>query len=157
MPQEAPDASTTRSCPARFSGLQFQRAAGFGCGGMMPQAIAVCRDSKWAQLCTRCEADFSSVALTCPQHPPMEVSSLYRHRLDTGHSRANAHRCQCDPPAMHSDFHHTLPAFNRSLGIWTPCKPWLGVVLLTDPQRTSWRLICPYWQWLLVRHLHRLC
>jgi hypothetical protein len=103
----------------------------------MPQAIVVCRDSKWAQLCTRCEPDFSAFALTCPQHPPMEVSSIYRRRFDTGHSLANAHKCRCDPPAKHSDFHHTLVGFNRSLGIWTPCKPWRGVVLLTGPLVTA--------------------
>ena len=100
-PREAPDASTARSSPARFTDLPFQGAAGFRCGGMMPQAIAICRDSSWAQLCTRCEPDISAVASTCLQHLPLEVSSLYQHRLDTAHSRGNARMCRCARPASH--------------------------------------------------------
>ena len=41
-PREAPDASTARSNPARFAGLHFQGAAGFCCGGIVPQTIAKC-------------------------------------------------------------------------------------------------------------------
>ena len=62
--REAPDAATARSSPARFTDLPFQGGAEFRCDGMMPQAMAICRDWKWAQLCTRCEPNIHAVALT---------------------------------------------------------------------------------------------
>lgn len=67
----------------------------------MPQAIAVCRDSKWAQLCTHCERGFSVADSTCPQHWPQVAFLPCRHRLDTGRSRGNSRMCRCARPANH--------------------------------------------------------
>lgn len=67
----------------------------------MPQAIAVCRDSKWAQLCTQCERGLSVADSTCPQHWPQVAFLPCRHRLDTGRSRGNSRMCRCARPANH--------------------------------------------------------
>lgn len=50
--REAPNASTAAACPARFTALRFQRAAGIRCPEMVACNGTVCRDSKRAQLCT---------------------------------------------------------------------------------------------------------
>ncbi len=45
-------------------------------------------------------ASISAVASICLQHLPLEISSLYQHRLDNAHNRGNSRMCRSARPAI---------------------------------------------------------